>query len=46
MNDINKFFFELIQVAIGTLIGFSHTLRADDWSDSYVMAFSSQKQIG
>lgn len=45
-KDINKTFFELIQVAIGTRICLSHTPRstgsgqahADVWGELYAMA--------
>lgn len=38
MNDISNFFFELIQLAIGTRICISHTPSASEWGELYSMA--------
>lgn len=45
MNEINKLFFELIQVAIGTRICLSHTPSADEWGKLYAMA-KKQSLVG
>ena len=45
MNEINKLFFELIQVAIGTRICPSHTPSADEWGKLYAMA-KKQSLVG
>lgn len=45
MSDINKLFFELIQVAIGTRICLSHTPSADEWSELYNIA-KKQSLVG
>lgn len=45
MNDKNKLFFELIQVALSTRICLSHTPSADEWGELYAMA-KKQSLVG
>lgn len=45
MNDINKTFFEILQVSIGTRICLSHTHSADEWGELYAMA-KKQSLVG
>lgn len=45
MNEINKLFFELIQVARGTRICLSHTPSANEWGVLYAMA-KKQSLVG
>lgn len=45
MININKLFFELIQVAIDTRICLSHTPSADEWGELYAMA-KKQSLVG
>ena len=45
MNEINKLFFELIQVAIGTRICLSYTPSANEWGKLYAMA-KKQSLVG
>ena len=42
---MNKLFFELIQIALGTRICLSHTPSADEWGDLYAMA-KKQSLVG
>lgn len=45
MTIINKLFFELIRVAIGTQACLSHTPSADEWGELYAMA-KKQSLVG
>lgn len=45
MTDINKFFFELIRVAIGNAVCLSHTPTAKEWQMLYEMA-KKQSLVG
>lgn len=45
MTDINRLFFELIQVSIGTRICLSHTPTADEWGELYALA-KKQSLVG
>ena len=43
--NINNFFYELIQIALGARICLSHTPSADEWGELYAMA-KKQSLVG
>ena len=45
MNDINRLFFELIQVAIGNRVCLSHSPTTEEWKELYVLA-KKQSVVG